>query len=165
MQLVKNYKFKDNEKNYKRKHYLDNQNKYRELNRIWVKNNKEKVSKYKKEYRDKNKELLKQKQKEYKIKNYRIIKIKNKIYNLKKNYNLSLEEFNKMIKLQKNKCIICKRDQKNLKKPLNVDHNHKTGKIRDLLCSRCNFAVGFYENFDMTLVKKYLDKHKRKELN
>lgn len=35
------------------------------------------------------------------------------------------------------KCDICGRKQK-----LEVDHNHKTGKVRGLLCSRCNGALG-----------------------
>lgn len=40
-------------------------------------------------------------------------------------------------------CAICKKPGLAFKKRLSVDHNHKTGKIRGLLCFRCNkFRVG-----------------------
>ena len=43
---------------------------------------------------------------------------------------------------QEGKCRICGRHQRELKLPLAVDHNHKTGHIRGLLCHRCNFILG-----------------------
>lgn len=42
-----------------------------------------------------------------------------------------------------NKCSICKKPREAFKKNFSVDHNHATGKIRGLLCYRCNkFRVG-----------------------
>lgn len=40
-------------------------------------------------------------------------------------------------------CFICGITQDKLKRGLCVDHDHKTGKIRGLLCSPCNFILGF----------------------
>ncbi len=37
-----------------------------------------------------------------------------------------------------NNCAICKRPRTEFKNNLSVDHNHKTGKIRGLLCFYCN---------------------------
>lgn len=52
-------------------------------------------------------------------------------------------ERQKMSDLQEQKCAICKKHESNFKKRLHVDHNHKTGKVRALLCYRCNkFLVG-----------------------
>jgi len=46
-------------------------------------------------------------------------------------------------KQQKGKCAICKKPQSMFKRRLNLDHNHKTGKLRGLLCYYCNkFRVG-----------------------
>lgn len=42
-----------------------------------------------------------------------------------------------------NQCAICKRPRSDFKNNLSVDHNHKTGKLRGLLCYQCNkFRVG-----------------------
>ena len=53
------------------------------------------------------------------------------------NYQIFLEEVEK----QKNKCKICGRE---MDKP-QVDHDHKTGKYRGLLCVPCNNGLGVYE--------------------
>ncbi len=61
-------------------------------------------------------------------------------------YKITVGEFNKMSKKQGHKCKICRKpDEKN--SVLCVDHCHKTGKIRGLLCNHCNRAIGqFREN-------------------
>jgi Recombination endonuclease VII len=42
-----------------------------------------------------------------------------------------------------NQCAICEKPREVFKKNLSVDHNHKTNKIRGLLCYRCNkFILG-----------------------
>ena len=48
-------------------------------------------------------------------------------------------------------CAICGKHQANLKQTMNVDHNHKTGKIRGLLCHNCNLLLGFAEENIQTL--------------
>lgn len=63
---------------------------------------------------------------------------KRKDSKLKNRYGISLEIFNEMIKAQNGKCIICETETK-----LIVDHSHKTGIVRDLLCNSCNGVVGY----------------------
>lgn len=55
-------------------------------------------------------------------------------------YNLTISKYEELKKLQNNLCAICK-----LKKKLYVDHNHNTGKVRGLLCHKCNIRLGFIE--------------------
>ena len=86
-------------------------------------------------------------------------------YNLKKEYNITIEQYNEMFKKQNGRCAICNKHQNKFKRKLAVDHNHKTKKNRDLLCISCNLKVGHYEKSDIKGIKKYLNKHKRKELN
>ena len=62
--------------------------------------------------------------------------------NLKRNFNLSLDDYNAMFQSQEGQCKICRTHQKDLKISLAVDHCHTTGKIRGLLCNKCNTALG-----------------------
>lgn len=65
---------------------------------------------------------------------------------LRRVYGISLAQYNKQLKKQKGVCWICFRPPKRLR--LAVDHNHKTGKIRGLLCMICNRKVlGCIERF------------------
>ena len=46
----------------------------------------------------------------------------------------------KMYKSQNGLCLICKIDLTHRK--VNIDHCHKTGKVRGLLCVNCNLGIG-----------------------
>ena len=65
---------------------------------------------------------------------------------LKYTYNLKLEDYNKMLEDQNYKCNICGSSNSSTSQHdrLVVDHNHKTGKIRGLLCDKCNRALGLF---------------------
>jgi len=63
-------------------------------------------------------------------------------YKYKWFYGISLEDYNEMFIKQNGCCKICKVHQSELTKKLHVDHDHKTGKIRGLLCHNCNLAIG-----------------------
>ncbi len=65
-------------------------------------------------------------------------KDKRRDYLLRRRYGIDLKQYKVMHKKQKGQCAICKRHQKQFKKRLSVDHNHKTGRIRGLLCHYCN---------------------------
>lgn len=62
---------------------------------------------------------------------------------LNKKYGITLNEYEVMLKAQNSRCAIC--DTPNPLGPTNefvVDHCHKTGKIRGLLCNHCNTGLG-----------------------
>ena len=63
-----------------------------------------------------------------------------RISNLRRKYGLSEKTYMGMWKKQDGKCGICYLESK--QGWLGVDHNHKTGVIRGLLCSNCNFGIG-----------------------
>ncbi len=63
-------------------------------------------------------------------------------------YNITLEEYNAVLERQGGVCAICGREEE-IKNPaakkqssLAVDHCHETGKIRGLLCFKCNTGIG-----------------------
>jgi len=92
-------------------------------------------------------------------------------WRLRYKYGIDLGEYKKMLKAQGGTCMICnekghirKKDSRKGKGgtrvPLSVDHNHKTGKIRGLLCLNCNTGIGHFKD-DVDVMKKaikYLEK-------
>lgn len=63
---------------------------------------------------------------------------------LKRRYGITTEQYDKLLKDQNGLCKLCGNPSgfKNSNKRLFVDHNHKTGKVRGLLCNGCNIALG-----------------------
>lgn len=54
-------------------------------------------------------------------------------------------------------CEICNRSLDNTKR-LVIDHNHTTGQVRGVLCSRCNIALHSYEDPELSQnIQEYLD--------
>ena len=66
---------------------------------------------------------------------------------LKRIYGITLDDLKKMLELQEYRCKICGAElelasgRKNKKTPF-VDHDHKTGRIRGVLCYSCNLVLG-----------------------
>lgn len=76
-------------------------------------------------------------------------------------YGLTEEDYKRMFAQQDGKCALCGRGPKagGRLKNLPVDHDHKTGKARGLLCTPCNRIVGLIESTPDMLekVKAYLE--------
>ena len=69
--------------------------------------------------------------------------------NLLKKFGITLDDYNLMFTQQKGCCAICEKHQTEFDKRLAVDHCHKSGKVRGLLCQQCNQALGmFYDNVE-----------------
>lgn len=69
-------------------------------------------------------------------------------HQIKHAYGITIKEYNELLKKQNKKCAICKKKETikhfNGKiKRLSIDHNHKTGQIRGLLCARCNVGIAY----------------------
>jgi hypothetical protein len=57
---------------------------------------------------------------------------------------MTVLQLEQMVIAQDNRCAICKNVFKN-RKDTQIDHNHTTGKVRALLCIKCNMALGLLE--------------------
>jgi hypothetical protein len=66
-------------------------------------------------------------------------------------YGLSLADYRALEKRQGNACAICRK----VTRALCIDHCHVTGRVRGLLCRRCNSALGFYAD-DQRLLRAAL---------
>lgn len=79
-------------------------------------------------------------------------------YQLNKNYNLSVHQFNEMYRGQSGACLICGKTLENIfllvkGVRLAIDHCHKTGKVRGMLCNNCNSGIGKL-NDDIEMLEK-----------
>lgn len=64
---------------------------------------------------------------------------------LKYYYQISKEDYIKLLAKQNGVCAVCHQTQR-YKKSLAVDHCHKTNMVRGLLCDSCNRGIGFFED-------------------
>lgn len=72
---------------------------------------------------------------------------------LKKVYGISLVELEEMWESQDGKCSICEGSLAKRSGGYAIDHNHSSGKVRGLICSRCNFALGLVLESETTLLR------------
>lgn len=76
--------------------------------------------------------------------------------NLKKRYRLTEEDYIGKLREQSSCCGICNKHIDKLTKKLAVDHDHKTGRVRALLCHKCNMGLGCY-NDDVDLLQTAIE--------
>lgn len=148
----------------------------REKVRIWRASNKEKSSEIQKRSRMRNPEAAK--------KRARVWHTKNRAYHLaymaerrkthaiqilsgklQSVFGINIEEYNTLLAGQNGGCAICQKPPQQNKKRLAVDHCHKTQKVRGLLCSTCNQAIGLLKD-DASLLQSailYLTKKPKHE--
>lgn len=70
---------------------------------------------------------------------------------LKARYDMSLEEFERLLAEQNGVCAICGLPEMGKFSRLSVDHSHESGLIRGLLCNRCNMGLGMLQDSQKTL--------------
>ena len=115
----------------------------KEYSHIWYQKNKEKINTHQKEYDNTHKVKIK-------VKNHKFYQnhkeeIKNR--QLKSHYGLSITEFDNLLLIQNNKCAICGQPlDLQIPRSVCIDHNHLTNKVRGILCSNCNKALGFFRD-------------------
>lgn len=112
----------------------------------------------------------KETRREYDKKNRKKIQMSDRKRNRKRileKFGISEQVYDELLIAQDGKCAICKNDETavdnryGLKKRLAVDHNHITGKIRGLLCTKCNSALGFLKE-DINIIismLKYIEEY------
>jgi hypothetical protein len=130
-------KWRELHPNAHREYYLKNKEILLQKSKIYNLKNKIKIREYEKKYNLENREKVRQRGRRHDTKN----KLKKKEYRLIKKYGITLNDYNSLLLKQNGCCKICCEPHKE-NKTLAVDHCHKTGKVRGLLCHHCNTAIG-----------------------
>ena len=126
-------------KAYSKKYYQEHKQQSLKYGKEYYKKVKESKLKYAKNYRDLHPEAKRKS-------------------TLKLKFGLTLTDYNKMFEKQQGCCAICGKHQSELTRALAVDHNHLSGKIRGLLCSSCNAAIGSLgTDYGVELLQKAID--------
>jgi hypothetical protein len=130
-------RMRENAKRYRLNHLEECRIKEKEKSRIRRNKDKDAYNLEQREYRRKNPEKFKQ----YSVKR----KDWSKVYSRKRTiekYGITEEQYNQMLLKQEGKCALC---EEPIKSQINIDHCHKTGVVRGLLCSYCNTTLGYVE--------------------
>jgi hypothetical protein len=110
----------------RRAKYRENPEPYIRRTQRWRENNPDRYMAYKAWYRETHKEQR---------------RVQNRSGYLRRKYGLAPAEFDFLVVAQAGRCAICNREDG---KELRVDHDHKTGIVRGLLCGSCNRAMGLF---------------------
>jgi hypothetical protein len=119
------------QRKYSKGHHNANKQQYAARYKRWANANRERVKKLNKEWVANNGPKLFE-------------------YHIKKTYGISIAEYNAMLQDQGHKCKICPTLHSDTKR-LHIDHDHKTGSIRGLLCHWCNHMLGAAKDNPITL--------------
>lgn len=122
-------------KKYLKQYYQDNKENLDAQNKLYYIVHKTEIAEYKKEYG-----------KQYSIINKEEISRKQTNSGLKSRYGITIEDKQQMFNNQNGLCKICQLEMIFSGNSCCVDHDHETGKIRGLLCNKCNFALGLFKD-------------------
>lgn len=133
-------------RNNRRKWQKKNLKSVKEQTKKWREDNPERVKANSRSYYQANKSKIKQQAKEWRKRN------PNKARDIQlKKYGITWEDYYLIFTEQEGLCAIC--GYFSDKKTLHVDHDHSTGKVRGLLCRKCNVALGMLQD-DPNILKR-----------
>jgi len=131
--------------------------------RSYYEKNKDVLSEHSKKRYEEVKELSSKKHKEFRKQNPDFVRERDRSYYLKKKYGITTQQLAEMWIGQDNKCgnTGCLEPLVRGNAGFAVDHCHQTGKIRGLLCMRCNVSLGNVKDSVTRLfgLIKYLKHH------
>lgn len=116
-----------------------------EYHKKYREENKETINANSRKFYQNNKERLNKNSKEYYKQNKHKMTERNKKYTRSTKYGISQEQYDDMLDKQGHKCNICK-EALDMDRATHVDHCHKTGRVRGILCRTCNLGLGHFKD-------------------
>lgn len=145
----------------RRTQYQQEKEKIRAQQAAWYRRNKTKVAIDNQIYREDptHKARMRQQQAEWRRTHKEHIRLQERRRRLER-YGLTPDGFDQLLAAQNGMCAICNTTRLGSRN-LCIDHNHKTGKIRGLLCVACNMAIGYMKDNPARLkaAADYLSSH------
>jgi len=99
-------------------------------------------------------EWNKEQRKDYAKKYNKVHREEIRKYRVSHKYGLTLLEFNSLLSKQGYKCAICDKPLEN-RRDIHIDHDHKKGKVRGILCRSCNTGIGLLKDDPDIIYKAY----------
>lgn len=117
-----------------------------EQQKRWRERNADHVREYGRAYQKANREKINAKVRERTdYKNY--YERNGRKCHLKKKYGITVADYDRLFEIQLGKCAICKTDNPGQgNKHFHIDHDHLSGKVRGLLCVKCNMGIGSFDD-------------------
>lgn len=155
---------------YSSEYYRKNKEKIKASRKAYYERNKDKLLSDCKEYREQNREIIRKRSKDHSKRYYQknkdaILERQRASYaadpdydrrrTLKRKYGITLEQYKEALIQQEGVCKICEGESTG-RGIFHVDHCHKTGKVRGLLCSKCNTGIGMLGDNPKLLMKAIL---------
>jgi hypothetical protein len=80
---------------------------------------------------------------------------------IKGRYGITIEEYAQLLNAQGNRCAICRQPADKMERKC-IDHCHRTGKVRGILCQSCNVALAHLRDDPLIalLASEYLERHR-----
>ncbi len=138
---------KEAKKKYDKEYRYNNEEKLKKLQREYYQKNKEKIKARIKKYRQENPDAEDKDKRKARSKRYRkkhSLKCRMAIWK-RRGINVTYESYKEMFENQEGKCAICGVSESKLKYKLCLDHDHRDGSARGLLCRKCNSVLGMIE--------------------
>jgi DNA mismatch repair ATPase MutL len=144
---------KDKIREQRKKQYEANKDAKKRKSREYYEANKEKSRKKRKDWNDANRDKMNEYNKAYREKNHD----KSRHRTVKYKYGLTSSEYDSLVEQSGGTCPICGIlfdwiDRHKANRPC-VDHCHESGKIRGLICGKCNAALGMFYD-DISILEK-----------
>lgn len=137
---------------------LNNREKIREQERQWRIKNPEKRRAQRRRYHLLHQDAINERKRRWHHSNPERAKQSQKRSHLKRLYGLTEAQYFSLLTEQRNRCKLC---DCYLMKPF-IDHDHETGKVRGILCPKCNTGIGLLDDSPERLraAAAYLEKSK-----
>lgn len=149
------------DREYRRRLRKEQPERVREAKRRYYERNKEKVKAAAKENRKKHPERRRAYSAWYHRDRFKADPDYHRKRALERRYGITLEAFHQLIEAQGNACAICRDPMDKIERKC-VDHCHKTGKVRGVLCQGCNVAIAHLKDDPLIALRasEYLSRHK-----